>query len=348
MENLLDDAFRNRYNLFQYGPPFTLVFGRVFYFSLLTSYGKPHLSLSDQLSLLKSRGLQFADDTQAIECLHRNGYYRLSAYWYPFREIVSGRRSDSFLSDSNFEAARELYVFDKRLKLLLLDAIERVEIAVRAEIALYLGAQDTYAHDNPAFFRPSFLAVQPSGQSHHQEWLKKFESAVKRSKDEFVLHHKRKYGSRLPLPIWIAIELWDFGLLSHFYSGLATPHCIAIATRFSVPNWNLMKSWLRSLNYVRNVIAHHGRLWNLNLADNPSLPNLGVMPDFDSLVSLPHVNTRIYGICCILSHFSKVVNSQSSWPQYLTELVQNFPNITHAKVQDMGFPGNWETHAFWK
>jgi len=110
-----------------------------------------------------------------------------------------------------------------------------------------------------------------------------------------------------------------------------------------------MRSWLRSLNYVRNVIAHHGRLWNLNLADSPSLPTRrGVMVDFDALVPLPTVNTRIYSICCILSHFSKVIDRQSCWSQRLTELIKSFPIMPHANIQNMDFPNDWQNHNFWK
>lgn len=183
----------------------------------------------------------------------------------------------------------------------------------------------------------------------HTYNIKAFNIAVNRSKDEFVLHHERKYGNRSSLPIWIAIELWDFGLLSRFYGGINTTDCVKVAQRFSIPDWKLMKSWLRSLNYVRNVIAHHGRLWNLNLADSPSLPTqTGVIANFDALVNLRSVNTRIYSICCILSHFSRVINPQSSWCQHLTEFIKNFPIMPYANVQDMGFPIDWQNHSFWK
>lgn len=122
----------------------------------MPSYTKPYLSLPDQLALIKSRGLQVTDDADALECLHRNGYYRLSAYWFPFRKIVSGQRTDDLLADSRFEDAVDLYRFDKTFKMLLLDAIERIEIAARVEIALVLGRRDPFAHTNSALFRPNF------------------------------------------------------------------------------------------------------------------------------------------------------------------------------------------------
>lgn len=244
----------------------------------MDTYTKPHKTLSEQLAILRSRGLLISDDESATQCLHRNGYYRLSAYWYPFRTLVNNERTDTFLPDSKFEDARALYVFDKKFKLLLLDAIEGVEIATRAEIALCLGARDTFAHINPTFFRPSFTDVDSEGQSKHLLWLAKFDNAVSNSSHEFVRHHKVKYGEEASLPIWIAIELWDFGMLSKFYSGMNTEDCVCVATRFAMPHWHLMRSWLHTLNYVRNVIAHHGRLWNLNLTVSPKSPSVTAMP----------------------------------------------------------------------
>ncbi len=273
----------------------------------------------------------------------------MSAYWYPFREIINAQRTDSFLKGSRFEDAVKLYVFDKEFKLLLLDAIERVEIAVRVEIALVLGVQNPFALAVPNLFHPNFVSKRnATGATAYQMWMDKYGTAVRRSRDEFVLHYESKYGTRLPLPIWIAIELWDFGLLSHLFSGLTIKDRQAIATRFAIPGWQLMQSWLRCLNYVRNVIAHHSRLWNLNLSDNPKLPKFGQMQDFDVLLALPNVNTRIYCICCILCHFSKIVNAHSSWPQRLGEMMKIFPQMPYANIQNMGFPSKWEEHNFWQ
>lgn len=314
-------------------------------------YNKPFLNPTEQLKLLKNRGLNVADDARAIEHLHTTGYYRLSAYWYPFRRIISAefsRRSDEFLENSSFEDAIALYVFDKKFKLLLLDALERIEIAVRVEVALCLGARDQFAHMNPSQLHPNFLRHNKKGEIPYLKWKDKFNASVMRSQDEFILHHERKYGSRSHLPIWIAIELWDFGLLSHFFSGMQVSDRIRVAKRFSVPDWKLMESWLRSLNYVRNVIAHHGRLWNLNLVNRPILPGKGVISKFDTLQSIPNVNARIYSVCCILCHMSRAIYSDSSWPRQLREMINSFPLMPYAHSHDMGFPADWHQQALWQ
>ena len=311
-------------------------------------YTKPYLSVPDQLGLLKSRGLQVANDVDAADCLRRNGYYRLSAYWYPFREIAGGIRTDRFLPGSQFEDAQRLYLFDKALKLLLLDGLECVEIAARVAVALELGQRDTFAHERPALFHPNFTrTVAGPRRSGYDKWIEKFRQRVTESRDEFVLHHEHQYGSRSPLPIWIAIELWDFGLLSHAFSGMRVADQSSVAARFSVPNRLLMESWLRSLNYVRNVIAHHGRLWNLSLNVNPAPPRIGEIQEFDSFLTWRRSWTRIFSICAILCYFTRVINPQSPWIRQLKDLVSDFPAMPYATVHDMGFQPGWEAHALW-
>ena len=228
----------------------------------------------------------------------------------------------------------------------MLDAIERVEIATRSEIALVLGARDVFAHQNPAQFDQSFTSAA-NGQSMYDRWADKFNSQVSQSRDEFVKHHETKYGSRNDLPIWIAIELWDFGLLSNAYSGMKPTDKLSIATHFSVPAVAVMTSWLRSLNYVRNVIAHHGRLWNISLNVSPKRPRSGRMPEFDMGRSDPNVLTRVYSICCILTYLTHVINPESVWINKLKTHIKDFPQMPYASIKAMGFPTNWETHGFW-
>lgn len=115
---------------------------------------KPWKSFEDQLKLLKARGMQVDDNAAALDYLERIGYYRLSGYWYPMRQIDKEEsehqkapvRSDRFLPGSRFEDAVRLYVFDKKLRLLALDVLERIEMAVRADVAYVLGKRHPMAH----------------------------------------------------------------------------------------------------------------------------------------------------------------------------------------------------------
>lgn len=321
----------------------------------MSTYNKPYRTFEQQLNLLKSRGLEVTNDAMALEYLQRLGYYRLSGYWYPFRKLIPNQlkptrpqRFDEFMLGAKFQNAVELYVFDKKLRLLILDAIERVEVAFRVEIAYLLGEKDRFAYNNTSLLHGNFTKkIDPrTGKTKHQEWLIKHDHLISRSKEDFAEHYKIKYG--LPLPIWVAIELWDFGLLSTFYKGMTVKDKAVIAAKYNIPDWQIMESWLRCLNYVRNVAAHHSRLWNRNLIDQPKLAKIGEMPTFDSYIGKTHIVSRVYIILCILAYFMQRVCPRSSWQVRLTDLMGSFPKAAHINLSDMGFPTDWEQHVFWK
>lgn len=324
----------------------------------MSTYSKSHLSFEQQLELLKSRGLEVTDDAIALEYLRRLGYYRLSGYWYPFRELIPvtstntskytrPQRRDQFMSGSRFQDAVDLYVFDKKLRLLVLDAIERLEVAFRVDIAYLLGKKDRFAYTNASLLHGNFTKkINPrTRRTNYQEWISKHGHLIQRSKEDFVEHYKAKYG--LPLPIWVAIELWDFGVLSMFYQGMTVKDKQEIASKYNIPDWQVMQSWLRCLNYIRNVAAHHSRLWNRNLIDQPKLAKRGEMPAFDGFIGNINTTSRVYIVLCIVSYFLRYVCPRSSWHLRLRELVITLPKSTHIKINDMGFPEDWDRQMFW-
>ncbi|RBP33481.1 abortive infection bacteriophage resistance protein [Marinobacter pelagius] len=308
-------------------------------------YRKPWLSYREQLQKLKSRGLAVTDEPKALEYLERIGYYRLSGYWYPFRErsglfcpvgkgIRKGKKIkatstvlDTFKPGSSFEAAVHLYVFDKKLRLLVLDALERIEVALRVDIAHTLGKYDPFAYLNPDLLFEGFAKDTDSttGLPRHVDWMKKQATQIARSKEDFIKHNKNKYGH--PLPIWIACEVWDFNTLSELYDGMRLDDQDAIASKYGVGNGRILASWLRSLNYLRNVCAHHSRLWNRNIIDQPKKPPEGVVPDFDNAwePGNEHIPARPFLLLCICQKLLSAINPSSSWWQRFSDLLEEFP-----------------------
>ena len=107
--------------------------------------------------MLESRGLITDNKRAALDYLERVGYYRLSGYWYNFRKMTGAqKRADEFIDSSYFEDAVKLYIFDKALRLLAMDALERIEMAVRVDIAYLLGKKDIYAHEKSELFFGGF------------------------------------------------------------------------------------------------------------------------------------------------------------------------------------------------
>ena len=244
---------------------------------------KPWLAFAQQLDVLQARCLEVEDRAAALDYLERLGYYRLSGYWYPLRAIdaqasaAQGKavRFDSFVPGSRFEDVVRLYVFDKKLRLLALDALERIEMAVRVDVAHLLGKRDPAAHENPACLHGNFakkhIARGPdAGKTQHQLWLAKYRSMLHRARKEpFVVHHQQQYGA---LPIWAAVEVWDFGLLSKLFAGMQHADQEQIAALYGAPSGQAFAQWLRSLNFIRNVSAHHSRLWNINVVERAPVP----------------------------------------------------------------------------
>ena len=189
-------------------------------------YTKPHLTVDEQVELLRSRGLVIEDRQAAAHWLRMVGYYRLSGYWYPYRErrpdslLRPGQptREDHFVDGTTFEQITELYDFDRRLKLLALEAVERIEISMRFRVGYTLGRRGAYAHLDPADLDASFDAPRPDKPSRYAEWRDRLASEQARSSEDFVVHFRARYSDQLP--VWVATEVLDFGGLSVLYSGL--------------------------------------------------------------------------------------------------------------------------------
>lgn len=328
------------------------------------AYSKPWKSFDEQLLQLQARGLRIDDWNLAREHLDRIGYYRLSGYWYSFREqwgkhcplndqsgkpskvaVIEHAVQENFKEGACFQDAVKLYVFDKQLRLLVLDALERIEIALRVDISHTLGQWDSFAYLKPEYFHSSFSRdLDPkTGLTPHHKWLSKHAELINRSKEEFVQHNRKTYG--LPLAIWVTCEVWDFGCLSTLFSGLREAEQDAIARQYSIRNGRVFASWLRSLNYLRNICAHHSRLWNRNIADQPKLP-----PDHEiiwvgAFTHDTHARARCFLLLCIVRHLLRTINPRSSWPERVRSHLANVPPLSHLGLNlgSMGAPLNWQS-----
>jgi abortive infection bacteriophage resistance protein len=295
------------------------------------------------------------DRARTRRYLARIGYYRLSGYWFPFRQATinndpTGKTvttfDDTFVAGTKFSQVVDLYVFDKKLRMLMLDAIERVEVALRVDIALRLGTRDPWAHLNPAELHGNFAKPNPrTGRSKHAAWCDRLSQTLARSDEDFVRRFQGKYAS--PLPIWIAIEVWNFGMLSQFLAGLKHADQAAIATAYGVPRPELLTSWVRAVNFTRNVCAHHSRLWNRPLVDQPKPPKKGEIPLFDHLTADRHVQSRLYFVAAVLRFFLMKVNPTSHWHERLEAHLATLPAARGISLRHAGFSDGWNQQALW-
>jgi len=242
----------------------------------------------------------------------------------------------------------DLYVFDKRLRLLFLDAIERVEVALRVDIALLIGQRGAWAHRDPAQLHGNFTskADPVTGHIEYPRWLERLDRSFGKSKDEFIKHFKTKYRGA-DLPIWIAIELWDFGMLSVFLKGMKHADQTALALKYGIPRPELLASWTRNINNVRNICAHHSRLWNRSPADQASPSQVGEIAYLDHVSLDLTAQSRIYQTAAILQFFLRKIHPGSSWSDRLKQHMKTLPLTDCTGFAQAGFPENWDTLPLW-
>ncbi|WP_296404419.1 Abi family protein [Psychrobacter sp.] len=290
---------------------------------------KPWQSLKQQIELLENRGMIFDDKVHAKHILSQVNYYRLSGYWYPFRQLTNNSRKNDFRESTKFSDVLNIYNFDKKLRILCLQALEVIEMSVRTSIAHTFGRISPVAHLDKNNFDQNFVQGKDR-QISYDLWLKKYESQIRRSKKSpFIKHHLATYED---LPIWVGVEVMDFGSLSVLYSGLKGRQQKQISQGYGVDNASIFESWLKSLNYIRNICAHHSRLWNTNI-------DVVAKVDSSFLGLSSADNKRLFFYLIMMKHLLMVIEPDSSWQNEVESLLFDFPipNNNAIKLDDIGF-----------
>jgi abortive infection bacteriophage resistance protein len=260
-------------------------------------YTKPPLSFEDQAELLLSRGI-VGDRSLMIERLSVVNYYRLSGYWFPFRQP-----DNTFKKDTSFDVIWKRYVFDRRLRLLVIDAIERIEVTIRTQLAYHHShrCHDPFAYANDSATLPGIDSIERA------RFLLEIENETTHSKETFVEHFRNKYGDlHQHMPVWMASEVMTFGCLLTFFRGSHPDIKKEIASIFHVHDI-VLYSWLLALNVVRNICAHHGRLWNREMGIRPKIPKKSQL--WHTPVEV--CNDRIFGILTICKYCLDIIAPQS-------------------------------------
>ena len=294
------------------------------------TYTKPPLTFEQQADLLLGRGLS-ADRPTLLARLQAVSYYRLSAYWYPFK-----RPDETFESGTTLDTVWRRYVFDRQLRLFVMDVIERVEVAVRTRLVYEL------AHQHGAFAHLSVGAFPGIDPAEHRRLVDEMRENAKRSREAFIEHFRTTYDEFPDLPLWVAAEIMTFGNLFTMFrhSGMHVQRTIGSDYGLS---GKVLYSWLLVLNYVRNLCAHHSRLWNRELAVKPLIPDRRHDPRWYAGVTVP--NNRMFAVLTLLACLMRQIAPQSGWRDRLFSLFDKYPDIPLAA---MGIPADWRKHPLWQ
>jgi len=276
------------------------------------------------------------------------GYYRLSPYAIPFRE---DEKSHNLREGTAFDEVLDLYVFDRALRLLVMDALERIEVAIRATLTDHMSTayNDPHWYQDPSHFahkgrHSALLKIirdTSEGRLHGAPELGEG-ALVHRSALE---HYVVTYGDPELPPSWLMVETLTIGQLSNVYRNLQSR-----ADRTSIAkNLNLtapvLESWLQTYVRVRNICAHHGRLWNVGLGVYPVIPTSRSIPWLTGEGAMaPGSTKRLYPVLVSLQSILDTVSPHSTWAERLHELVSTRPQMNLA---GMGIPEHWAEDKFW-
>jgi abortive infection bacteriophage resistance protein len=325
-------------------------------------YTKPWLPIDEQVDRLAARGVAIPDSRMAAKLLSNVGYYRLTGYLYPFRRseryvdddgkertrVLSGYREGTSVED-----AARLLDFDRELRLLVLDAVERVEVTLRTRIGHTVGRLGAFAHLAPSTFVSSFTEPRADpttglpSPSRQEDWLARVQERRDSSDEAFVAHFRAKYDDQMP--IWALTELLELGHLSRLYAGLRNDLATEIAIACNVPTKKLMDSWIATINYVRNVAAHHARLFNRKLVTAPKRPNADQVPLLAHL-SQPGAPKQFgsYNALAVIAYLLRGIQPGGDWASRVAGHLRRFPANTVLDVGSMGAAPGWLQEDLWQ
>ncbi|MBR1775370.1 MAG: Abi family protein [Bacteroidales bacterium] len=319
----------------------------------MEAYNKPPLTYEEQINLLKSRGLIFSEEEKynALKYLPNISYYRLSAYMLPYKKKNSkGEIIDEFKDNTTWTTIYNLYKFDRKLRLLIFDAIERIEIAIRSQIIYQLSHKyGSHWQDRREIFKQPETKTSRDGKriftvDVYSDIQQQIKEQLDISQEMFIKHYKQKYNNPVNPPSWMSIEIMYFNHLSRICSGLKNrSDLVGIAKYFDLPPKTFC-SWLHTINYVRNLCAHHSRLWNREFNIVPEKLEFSKNLIW---VNNPHniKRSKPYYFFCMIVYLLQTINPTSKFKERLKNLLLEYNDVV--SLESMGFSKNWKEEYIW-
>ncbi|WP_193763005.1 Abi family protein [Micrococcus sp. FDAARGOS_333] len=333
-----------------------------------STYSKPFLSVADQIRRLRVRGMDCGDPHVAALALERCGYYRLSGYWHTSREWDSAdgqpsydedgreRRRDEFVSGASLEHAVRVHDFDHDLRSRVLKVLETIEVAFRFYIGHRAGAIDRFAHLRPELL--DALRLTPGGEkstptTRYKEWREEYLREENRARGQFVDHFRRRYGPSLP--VWVATEVMSFGTLTRLYALMPRRDREVLAGRFQVllgdgrEDDGTLGKWLSALRLVRNICAHHGRLWNRTLDRTLSVPGRWAAEagPLETVFVPGTVYNKLYHVLVVMRYLMLTIDPQDKRVLEITTFLEKEAAKSGVGLDQMGFPDGWQSQPLW-
>lgn len=294
------------------------------------AYTKPPKTFEEQLQHLKDKNLIITNETYTLKKLSHINYYRLSAYFLPLQHLKSSELDGIFLDEVRFEDILELYFFDVELRKTVFKAIESIEIYFRTQIAyhhsLSYGAfgylDSANFKTSPEFFDKVMLSIREE---------------TSRSNETFIAHFKEKYNTT-DLPVWAMVEVVSMSTLSKIYAMLKTHEQQAVTQALNGVSKDLFHNWFHALTVIRNICAHHSRLWNKTLGVSFEIPRK--IKEFHSVQG-----DKVFFAISVIAYILDAIGEEADFQSDIKNLVATHPKINFKAI---GFIEGWEEMSVWK
>lgn len=316
---------------------------------------KPATSIDQQIHILRERGMN-VNEPLARQWLANVSYYRLSGYWHAYRILPADvdpknpHRLDKFEVGTSFSDIARLYEFDRKLRTFLHDGMERIEVALRSKISDQLASIGALSYRDAAVFRPEF---------DHSTWLNTAFPRVKRAekRDTAIKHYTSTYHE---YPIWVLIETLDFSDISQLFDGMlpdkqrsisqslgliVDPDRLTAKQKGSYYRQDPLARWCEQLTVLRNICAHHGRLWNRYLT--PASTN--ALRTITDLSCLPKgQSNRLFGAIMVMSFLLRQISPGTNWPNKIRRLIEDeYLPLGSRLITEIGIPKDWQQLPLW-
>ncbi len=279
--------------------------------------------------------MQFRNEADAHHFLQYISYYRLKGYWW---DTQTDKVNHTFQAGTFFEDIMDRYTFDRHLRLILFDAIERIEIALRTQMVYHL----SHFHGPLWYQNASIFSIPVLHANNLSSLMREFDY----SQEIFILDHKRRIPHDDP-EAWKIMEIASMGTLSKFYKQLwhNLPAKSAIANAMGLNLHKELSSWLEAITYVRNIVAHHSRLYSRDMVKTPILAIRNPQSAWLDQPLQESQRKKVFLITSCMVYLCNKVTPGHQIKVKIKDLIRNTPTIPITKL---GFSNNWEQQALWK
>lgn len=305
--------------------------GRFIFMSTLLHYNEPAMTATQLTQKLQSDGLHISDIVRTERYLQTIGYFRLKAYMFPFLAIP--KIQHKFKNGTSFDNVLMLYRLDKKLRLLIFNEIEKIEVALRCAIVNIISDQL-----GSIFWmtESQYLA----SANRFQQSINLIQNELSHSREDFIVQFRKQYSNPFP-PSWILAEILPLGILTNIFANLKSASiqkAVAQSFNLSLP---LFTSWLTTITLTRNACCHHARVWNKDNSIVPSMPRKTMSGSWVS--DIPNIS-RVYCNLCIIRYMLDAISPNNDMTGKLKQLFADFPEVD---IAAMGFPSDWQNEPLW-